>query len=238
MKQVFSLTALLFLCFMLNGQPVKIMLVTGGHNFDEAPFFRLFNSLENIEYNHFEQPLANNAILNGRAKNYDVLVFYDMWQEISEKEKQAYIDLTNQGKPFLFLHHSLVSYQNWPEFEKIIGGKYIERSPDIPDEKQSTFKHDVWVDIETVDSEHPVTAGFNDFKLFDEVYGNFRVSNSVKPLLKTNHPESTGIIGWENKYNSSVIIYLQPGHDSNAFKSPLYRKLLFQAINYLSKTGK
>lgn len=211
------------------------MLVTGGHSYDTIQFFQLFDSLDNIEYQHVAQPEANKMLTDDKWKAFDVLVFYDMWQNISDNEKQAYIEITQHGKPMLFLHHSLVSYQHWPEFEKIVGGKYVERSPNIPDKEQSTYKHDVWVDVEIVNSEHPATAGFNNFRLFDEVYGNFRVSDEVQALLKTSHPESTETIGWENKYNASTIIYLQPGHDYHAYQSDEYRKLISQTIQYLAQ---
>ena len=235
MKQFFLLVFFNFLFFLLNAQPVNVMLVTGGHSYDTIQFFQLFDSLDEIEYTHFPQPEANKALADKKWKNFDVLVFYDMWQQISEKEKQAYLEMTRQGVPMLFLHHSLVSYQHWPEFEKILGGKYIEKSPAIPDEEESTYEHDVWVYMQVVKN-HPVTKGFSMIKLFDEVYGNTRVSDDVIPLFKTNHPKSSRIIGWENRFNSSKIVYLQPGHDSRAFESEEYRKLISQAINYL--TGK
>ncbi len=135
----------------LNAQSIKVMLVTGGHSYDTIQFFQLFDSFQNITYKHYSQPDANLAIVDGAASQYDVLIFYDMWKSLSEQEKEAYLNLTRDGKPFLFLHHSLVSYQNWPEFEQIIGGKYIERSLDIPLAEQSNYKHDVWVDITVPD---------------------------------------------------------------------------------------
>jgi hypothetical protein len=219
----------------LNAQSVKVMLVTGGHSYDTIQFFQLFDSFQNITYKHFGQPDANNAIANGAASQYDVLVFYDMWKSLSVTEKEAYLKLTREGKPFLFLHHSLVSYQNWPEFEQIIGGKYIEKSTDVAIVEQSNYKHDVWVDITVPDPHHPVTSGLENFRLFDEVYGNYRISPDVIPLLETNHPGSEPVIGWINRYNSSTIIYLQPGHDRHAFESEPYRKLIYQAINYLAE---
>ena len=234
MKQFFLLLAFNFLFFLLNAQTVNVILVTGGHSYDTVQFFKLFDSLTEIEYTHFSQPEANKAIADEKWKEFDVLVFYDMWQNISEQEKQAYMEMTRQGKPMLFLHHALVSYQNWSEFEKMLGGKYIETSPAIPKDDRSTYKHDVWVDVEVVNPEHPVTKGFSDFRLFDEVYGNYRVSTDVQPLLKTEHSECTEIIGWENKYNASTIVYLQPGHDYHAFESDEYRKLISQAIHFLA----
>lgn len=233
MKPILFVAALLAIGISLKAQPVKVMLVTGGHSYDTLQFFQMFESLAEIDCEHFSQPQANKAIANGDADAFDVLVFYDMWRNISEAEKQGYIDLTKAGKPFLFLHHALVSYQDWPEFERLLGGRYVQNS-DLKEEEQSTYKHDVWVEVEVVDDRHPVTKGMDDFRIFDEVYGNYRVLPGVKPLLKTSHPESTPVIGWENRYNESNIIYLQSGHDSNAYKTEAFRTLLSQAITYLA----
>lgn len=237
MKPLYLIFAILALTLNLKAQPVTIMLVTGGHAFDTVQFFNLFESLDQIEYEHFPQPKANQAIAKGVAKDYDVLVFYDMWESISEEEKRAYLNLTKQGKPFLFLHHSLVSYQNWDEFEKLVGGKYVSESPGVPEEDFSTYEHDVWVYMQSVKN-HPITRGLEMIKLFDEVYGNTKVSEEVIPLFKTNHPKSSRFIGWENRFNSSKIIYLQPGHDSRAFESEDYRKLISRAIYYLAGKNK
>ncbi|MBN1986641.1 MAG: ThuA domain-containing protein [Prolixibacteraceae bacterium] len=224
---------LVFYLFAFSEKPVRVMLVTGGHSFDTLPFFELFDALEGVEYQHFEQPVANRAIANGLGEYFDVLVFYDMWQEITQPEKNAYIHLTKLGKPFLFLHHSLVSYQQWNEFEKIIGGKYVEKNPNISPDKLSTYEHDVWVYIQPV-GDHPSTKGFGSFRFFDEVYGNTRVSNTVLPVLTTKHPKSNETIGWENHYNLSKIVYIQPGHDYRTYEKEEYRKLIKQTIFYLA----
>lgn len=233
-----KLSTVFLLCFTalfnLSAQPVNIMLVTGGHSYDTLQFFNMFDSLEGIAYRHYAQPGANMAIAAGEAEKFDVLVFYDMWPDIPEQSRDAYLELTHQGKPFLFLHHSLTSYQKWPEFEKLIGGKYVERGEGVPVQERSTFRHDVWIDVQVPDPGHQVTKGIEPFRIFDEVYGNYRVSPDVKPLLMTNHPESTPVIGWENRYNKSTVIYLQPGHDKHAYESKEYRQLILQAIRYLA----
>lgn len=217
-------------------QPIKVMLVTGGHSYDTVQFFRMFDDLEGIDYEHFAQPDANRKLVKDLAEGFDVLVFYDMWRKISDNEKAAYLKLTREGKPFLFLHHSIVSYQDWPEFEKIVGGKYVEQGDDVPEEWLSTYEHDVWV-YSKVENYTPVTVGFTDLRFFDEVYDNVRVSDDVLPLLRTRHPKSMDFIAWENRYNKSTIVYLQPGHDHRTYESEDYRKLLLQAIKYLADTN-
>lgn len=236
MKRLVFLLIFLIPAFLSKAQDIKIMLVTGGHSFDTVEFFEMFDALEGVEYVHFQQPKANAKLVKDLAKDFDVLVFYDMWDKISEKEKAAYIKLTEAGKPFLFLHHSIASYQNWDKFEEILGGKYIEKGPRIPEELLSTYDHDVWV-YSKVENYTPVTNGFRELRFFDEVYGNVRVSDKVTPLLKTKHPKSMEVIAWENNFNASKILYIQPGHDKRTYVEPDYRKLLLQAIQYLADSN-
>jgi type 1 glutamine amidotransferase len=234
MKQINLLFIFLISVIILHAQPIKVMVVTGGHSYDTLQFFEMFDALPGIEYEHFQQPKANQKLVKDNAEDFDVLVFYDMWKGISEAEKSAYLKLLNQGKPFLFLHHSIASYQDWPEFEKIIGGKYVEKGRGVPVEEQSNYEHDVWV-YTTVENYTPVTVGLKEPRFFDEVYGNVRISDGVFPLLKTRHPKSMEIVAWENKYNNSKIVYLQPGHDYRTYQNEEYRKLLLQAIKYLAE---
>lgn len=234
MLRLSVVVAVTLISFVLNAQPVKVMLVTGGHAFDTIQFFDMFDALEGVEYEHFAQPKANRALVRGAAADFDVLVFYDMWGNISEPEKAAYLNLTQLGKPFLFLHHALASYQDWPEFEEILGGKYVEKGKNVPEALLSTYDHDVWV-YSSVANIHPVTNGFRELRFFDEIYGNVSIADAVVPLLTTRHPKSMEVIAWENRYNNSKIIYLQPGHDKRTYTEPDYRKLLRQAIVYLAE---
>ena len=169
MKRICLLFLIILAAHLLKAQPVKIMLVTGGHAYDTIPFFDFFDSFKDIQYEHIQQPKANNQISMGKTDEFDVLVFYDMWQSIGELEKLGYLRLASEGKPMLFLHHSIASYQNWQEFEKIVGGKYVEKARGVPPEEQSDYEHDVWV-YSKVENITPVTKGFNELRFFDEVY--------------------------------------------------------------------
>ncbi|WP_297091326.1 ThuA domain-containing protein [uncultured Draconibacterium sp.] len=237
MKKFFVLFIFSLFTLLAKPQSTKVLLVTGGHSYDTIQFFELFDELKNVEYEHLQQPEANKKIADGYASNFDVLVFYDMWKTITPEQKAAYIRLTKQGKPFLFLHHSLVSYQNWPAFEKIIGGKYVRESKNVPEEEWSDYEHDVWVYC-SVENYTPVTAGFHELRFFDEVYGNIRISEEVKPLLRTRHPKSADFVAWENRYNASTVLYIQPGHDKRTYENEEYRKLIKQAIQYLKNSDK
>jgi hypothetical protein len=195
----------------------------------------MMDKIPDIGYDFLIQPEANRYLASVDTLPYRLLIFYDMWEPLKEEEKNAYLKLTESGKPMLFLHHALVSYQEWPEFEKIIGGRYVQdmKNGRSKPEELSTYKHDVWINIMICDHQHPVTAGMDHFRIFDEVYGNYRVGEQVKPILKTDHPESTEVIAWENHYNNSTIIYIQPGHDKKTYEDDNYLQLLKQSVKYL-----
>lgn len=234
MKQFLICFLILFSGIYSIAQPVKIMLVTGGQTFDSLQLFELFDSLEGIEYENYKQPEANKTLVNNLAKDFDVLVFYDNWQTISESEKNAYLELARQGKPFLFIHQSIKSYQKWPEFKKLIGGKYVEEAGNVPKDSVSTCNTDVWVYAD-VENYTPVTVGFKQIRFFDEVYGNVQISDDIIPLLRTRHPQSMQFIAWQHKYKSSDVVYIQPGYDYRTFESADYRKLVKQAILFLAR---
>jgi len=225
-----------FSCQSTGAKKLNIFIITGGHNFERQAFFGMFDSFPDITYTELQQPDANNYYTPDKAKDADVFVFYDMVQDISEPQKAAFLDLLNKGKGMVFLHHSFISYQDWPEFEQVTGGKYfleatMKDGQEIP---ASTYKHDVNFDLTVVDPEHPVTKGLRDFTIHDEVYGGYTVLPDVEPLLTTNHPESSEIIAWAKSYGNSRIVVIQPGHDSHGYSNPNYQQLVKQAIEWVA----
>lgn len=232
MKYLFTLSLCLFFVIHASSQNIKMMIVTGGHDYDSLEFFQMFDRMEKVDYEHFNQPEANRKISKDLAEDFDLIVFYDKWQDINDNEKLAYLKLAEQGKPMLFLHQSLMSYQTWPEFEEMLGGRFVLEGRRVPEEDVSELESDVW-EYCTIENYNPVTAGFRELRFFDEIYGNVRVSEKIYPLLRIRHPNSMVFVAWENRFKNSKILYIQPGHDKRTFNEADYRKLLLQSIHYL-----
>ena len=215
-----------------SGQGHRVLLITGGHDFDEEKFYDMVFSLGDFRIDTISQPAANRSFLSDTIDLYDVIVFYDMWQAISEQEKDAFIKLTEKGTGLVFLHHSLVSYQQWDEIKQIRGGKYYERNHDYPPEKLSDYKYDLLMDVTISDRRHPVTAGMKDFRILDEGYSNIGVIDEITPLLTTDHPDCSEIIAWAHRYNNSKVVYILPGHDDKSWSNENFRRLLTNAITW------
>ena len=206
----------------------QVLIVTGGHDFEREEFFEMFEAMPGISYDEIMHPEANEVYGSSLMDQTDVLVFYDMYQEIDSAQKTAFLRLLEEGKGMVFLHHSLASYQDWPEFERIRGGRYI-----LAEQGGSTYMHDVDMSVQVVSKDHAVTRGIDDFIIHDEAYGKFTVMQNVQPLLHCSHPESGELIGWAHEYGKSRIVYLQLGHDHHAYEHPSFRQLLSQAIAWV-----
>jgi type 1 glutamine amidotransferase len=206
----------------------RVLIITGGHDFEREAFFEMFNEMPGIKYQELIHPEANQVYASDLIEEIDVLIFYDMIQEISDPEKKAFLNLLEKGLGMVFLHHSLASYQEWDEFADIIGGRYI-----LSDQGGSTYRHGVDMPVHIVSGDHPLTKGINDFVIHDEVYGNFKVLPDVNALLTTTHPESGEIIAWTNTAGKSRIVYIQLGHDHHAYENPDFRLLMNQTIDWV-----
>ncbi len=236
MKSAIFILMLIFAKIVIASDNIKILIITGGHAFEREPFYHMFTDMAKVDWDSLSHPNANAVYGSPPAKEYDVLVFYDMNQDITAEQKQAFLDMVKKGKGLLFLHHSLASYQEWDEFLQVLGGRYWLKPEDKS--KASTFEHDLDIPVQIVAADHPVTRSLKDFVIHDEAYGNFQVLPQVTPLLKTRHPKSGEIIGWANSYGTSRIVYLQLGHDHYAYENGNYRRLVRNAIFWVAgKTG-
>jgi type 1 glutamine amidotransferase len=209
------------------------MLVTGGHSFDTTEFFQTFNQLEGLRIKEVMQPEANIMIANGDVLDFDAIVFYDMWREIDSAAINGYLEMTDQGVGLVFLHHSLVSYQDWDEFIKIIGGKYHQPGEGSDSSQHSGYAHDLDLKVSVL-PDHPVTKDMVDFTIHDEGYSNIEVLPEVEILLQTNHELSAPQMGWTHQYRNSKVVYLMLGHDKKAYENPAFQKLVRNSIFYVS----
>ena len=232
-----SLLMTFLLCIVhlaaISQDKYRLLVITGGHGFEKVPFYNMMDSLGNFSYDRIEQPKANELIASPDIDRYDALVFYDMNDSITPVQKQAYLRLLQKGKAMVFLHHSLVSYQNWDEFQRIIGGKYYEKATLVNGNSvKSSYQHDVIIPVKIENPAHPVTKGLADFEIYDEVYGNFLTQPTIRPLLSTTHPGSSKYIAWTNPFGRSEVLFIQLGHGPEAFGNSNYRKLLRQGMEW------
>jgi len=216
----------------------RVLVVTGGHGFEREPFLRLFQDNPEITFTAVEHPHAHALFKPEAAKAYDVVVLYDMWQKIDDATKADFVDMVAAGKGVVALHHCLGGYQDWPEYEKIIGGWYFlqPRSVAGVEKPASVYQEGLDLKVKVADTAHPVTAGVPaEFAIHDETYGKFEILPDSHPLLTCDAPTSDKVIGWWRNYGKARVVYLQGGHDPSAYANPQYRKLVANAIRWTAR---
>jgi uncharacterized protein len=242
MRYILSFALIIFIASLTadgiapHAKPIRILVITGGHDYKVEQFNQMLSGLgDNIKYQVAELPSAFDMFLPENRTKYDVLVFYHMWQTITEEQAKVLAGCIRKGKPLVVLHHSICAFDDWPEYFNIIGGKCFHK-PTIVKGKEypaCSYKHDLHFIVKIADSENPVTKGLQDFEIFDEAYKGYYVEEGVTPLLTTNEPASSPVIGWTKKYGKARVVTLQSGHDVPTFENPDYRKLLKQAIEWV-----
>lgn len=216
---------------------IRVLIITGGHDYATNQFQKLFRDMDGISLETAEHPKAHAHLSAEAAKSWDVLVLYDMWQPITDEAKADFVARLREGKGLVALHHSMANYQKWPEYERIIGGRYNleKRTVDGAERPASTYKHDVQFRVKVANPQHPVTRGVADFEIHDETYGAFDVSPQAHALLTTDEPTSGKTVAWARNYEAARVVYIQLGHDEKAYENPNYRRLVSNAVRWVAR---
>jgi hypothetical protein len=214
---------------------LRALVITGGHDYEEPAFRAMFAAMPDVVAQHATFPDAADLLTPELAKTQDVVVLYDMWTPgFTPAQQQAFVQLLEQGIGVVALHHTLAAHPNWPEYAKIIGGRFhvgdhVVDGQTVPG---STYDHDQDIAVQIADRQHPITRGLPDFQIHDETYGRYDTDPDAHVLLTTQHPKSDRELAWTNHYANSRVVYIQLGHDHLAYEHPTYRELVNRAIRW------
>ena len=217
---------------------VKVLIVTGGHNFQRADFFAMFDGFANIEIDHVKIKKECTYFDDISQWSYDVIVFYNFRNKLSGKGRGNLLKLCNKGIGMVVLHHAIAGFDEWPMWPKIVGAQYFLEDTEIDGKvwKRCTYKHDVTFHVKAERSRSMVTAGLKDFEILDETYKGYRLESDNQILLTTDEILSQKEIGWTRSFQKSKVCFIQLGHGPRAYENKSYRKLLSQAITWTAKS--
>jgi type 1 glutamine amidotransferase len=220
-------TAMVAVAQAPRGAPLRLLVVTGGHDYPTS-FYTLFEQ-PGLSWDH---AVGNEeAFKRDLRADYDVLVLYDMSVTLSEAGRHNLQQFAESGKGILVLHHAVVSYQDWPWYRDLVGGRYFERPQG--DHRASTYSHDEDMRIH-IATPHLITAGVRLTRIHDETYKGMWISPDVTVLLTTDHPKADAPVAWISPYGRSRVVYVQLGHGAEAHRDPGYRLLVRNAIAWVA----
>lgn len=218
------------------GEPDKIdvVVVTGGHGFDHDPFLALFQGYDDIRYVEAPQKDHSELFEDISDWKYDVIVLYNMTQNISPRRQDNFKTLLSRGVGLVSLHHAEAAFQDWEDYRRIIGARYPTKPQEIDGVpyKTGTFLHGVDLTVNVRDAKHPITRGMDDFQIHDETYKGVWFAKDNHVLLTTDHATSDATIGWTRQYGDTPVCFIQLGHDAKAYANPSYRQLIARSIRW------
>jgi uncharacterized protein len=183
--------------------------------------------------------------------------------EPSENFKAGFRALLDSGIGIVALHHAIAGWPAWEEWAEFLGGRFLYKPATVrgiprPD---SGYRHDVTHEITSVLPSHPVLDGIPErVTLTDELYLSEVFEDSVTPLLRSNHRfvrgnfysaqlavsgrmysnegwrhgDGSNLVGWCKRARNSPLVYLQPGDGPSTYANADYRRLVGNAIKWVS----
>jgi hypothetical protein len=216
-------------------QPINVALVTGGHGFDVPALHAVFHDMPDVRF--WPQDLQDFTMDYGKVADwYDVVVLYifyhfkpgDSLPGYFGKTFEAMSQLGRPGQGVLILHHGMLAFPEWPEFDQMVGMTNRIAAP---------VSHDEKMNIEVVHTEHPTTRGLpGQWTIIDETYKlpEAQLMDDNEPLLETDHPDSTPVIAWARRYRQSPVVTYLAGHDRQAMENPHLRTFMHNTIQWLA----
>jgi type 1 glutamine amidotransferase len=177
-----------------------LLVLSGGHPYEEAPFAALLDSLGDWQVTHLIHPEAEALVGQGAADEADALLFYDMaGYEFADglvttrPPSPAFVAALERrfasGRGAVMMHHALAGWSDWPGWSEIVGGRFLYQPGEVRGAKvlDSGYRHDVDYIAEAVAS-HPVLDGVPaSFPICDELYLAEIFEDGVTPLIRANH---------------------------------------------------
>jgi len=213
-------------------EKIKVVVVTGGHDFEREAFFKMWAELRRVEAVEAVQKDHSELFEDISHWDYDVIAFYNMTQDISKKRQDNLLALLDQGVGVVAMHHNLGAHQAWPAYREIIGARYYLAETKVQGKTLAagTYKHDVDMSIAVKTKAHQITRGVKNFVIHDESYKQVWHAEDNHVLLTTDHATSDEAIAWTRTYKNARICAIQLGHDGQAYGNKSYKRLLSRAV--------
>lgn len=192
-------------------------------------------ALENIPVVYIE----NHEALTAEAlKNFDLLIFFkdgnvvvpggegrgSVKKWMTDEQQQAVSDFVHNGGAFLALHNSHGLYPAGGPYYELFGGDYGGHP--APEE--------FMIRIENKD--HPITAGVEDFRTFDEQHmSKFYLPPEHLLMRNLSDANKSAPAGWWREVGKGRFCYLAPGHTPESLRHPMMERLIRNSARWLTR---
>ena len=192
---------------------------------------------ENIPVTFIEDPAALNAKSLADCSLLIIARNGRYWPEgygkpqtawMSDAQQKAVWDFVNNGGGFLAVHNAHTMYPKGGLYYKLFGGDFGGHP--------APYRFTIRIENKS----HPITAGVEDYDIFDEQHMSKYDLDQEHLLLRSVAPDNKqAAAGWWNEFGKGRMCYLSPGHTPEALNHPMTQRLLRNAMRWvLHEDGK
>ena len=217
---------------------IRVLLITGD-DVDAHPWREMSETTREIlvKTGKFDVKVCEDPLIlesETALKAYDVIVFTIFSRRVSTLPGEAQENLLNfvkGGKGFFVQHLATASFPKWEEFGKLCGRKWVMGTSGHG--PRAVFKAQV------VNSEHPITAGLEDFDVDDELYAKLQGTGDINVLVQADSDwsKNTEPLVFTLNYGKGRTVHNAFGHDRKALMTPNVQKIIARGVEWAA-TGK
>lgn len=149
----------------------------------------------------------------------------------SPEQRRAFADHVAAGKPVLAWHGGTGSFDDWPEFGRLLGFRWVWGTT-------SHSAYDRWR-VEVEPTGHPAVAGAESFEVDDELYYDVELAADMTAAvhaaaLYEGAPRPMVVTAEGGRApGAGRTAFLANGHDMRAFDAEPFRRIVVNTIDWL-----
>ena len=147
-------------------------------------------------------------------------------------QRAAFRDYVSSGRPVLNFHGGIASYDDWPEYGRLLGVQWHWKVSNHGARQEWT--------IAPVETDHPIMAGITEYQIVDEIYGNLQFAPElpfeVHATATVEHMRFPMVITAEGGRipGAGRMVYLANGHDEVSLECGTFIRLIINSIHWLT----
>jgi len=200
--------------------PRKIEILFLGHNSvhhnSEKNLPLLAAALANKGIN-FTYTTKTTDLNTDYLSKYDALMIYANHDSITSDQESALLNYVASGKGFLPIHCASWCFRNSEKYVKLVGAQFKSHGTGV-------FK------AEVVNSEHPVTSGYESFESWDETYVSDKHNLNRTLLMERTDSTHSEPWTWVLEHGKGRVFYTASGHDQRTWSHPGFHDLILRGI--------
>ena len=217
-----------------SAKKLHVAVLTGGHQFIEQDFSKLFQGYDDITYQHLSQKLGGEVFEDIAHWPYDVIVLYNMNQQLTPKQQKNFLKLLDKGVGLV--HPASCDRRLRPvapfrqDFRREIssrtlaGERRAARTLRLEGGGEYQGPH-----RRPGPSHHPRSGGLR--SAGRDLLPLYRRPRRTRPADdRCTHQRQDNRLGedlWQRR-----VFFMQSGHCRTAYENPNYRKIVVRAIRW------